>query len=98
MNAMRRGFSLIECMIYLSLLSVLVIMTWNFFYRSYETIALVMRDTTQIMQLSSALDLISRDLSQACADQKSWYKPRTGEIIFKKRDEHIGWRVHKGSL
>lgn len=94
----KRGFLLIECVMYCALLAILMCATLHLTLRVYQASRHAGATCTAWSQLETALDVFSRDVAQALPIAAHWEKD-VSHIQFQTNEASaISWGLHKGSL
>ena len=93
----RQGFSLIECMVYATLLAFMSLLTASWMIRS----STMVRSQTACANVCSksglVFDYLAKDIKTALSDNASWPVRERNSIIFNTGDGAIGWK-QKGSV
>lgn len=97
MNYVKKGFSLIECMVYLSLLTVLVPMVFVWL-SSFSSSALKQNQLHTVIDLYLARDFIVQDIQKGSADIRQWKLTRTNYLIWNMGNDDIGWELRDNKL
>jgi hypothetical protein len=92
------GFSLIECMIYSTVLAIFITIFFNGITHWIAQLTKQGISTHILYELYAAHDLLIRDLRQAPTDRFEWKKITEEQVVWRGRDIDIGWYVHQGNL
>ena len=94
----KKGFLLIECVIYCGLLALIMCATLQLTLRTYQVSRYAGITCTAWTQLETALDVFSRDIAQALPEPVYWQKD-TSHIQFQTQElSAVSWGLHKGAL
>lgn len=94
----RRGFTLIEMMVYMAGSLVLIAVFLGFMYRMYASLRIVSIHTQNYVHDALAFNRLLEDMMRAPAACASYKKIAEHEIIFVGADGDCGWRLKKGKL
>lgn len=92
------GFSLIECMIYFFISTLLLTVVINWVVTTQSRVSSASKQCNQWMGHVTALDFICRDLRAAPSNQAEWKKINTTELIWHLDDNDIGWSMENAQL
>ncbi len=92
------GFSLIEAMIYCTVLAILVMTWFHGMITSHVAFARESERITQLSNLYAAQDILRHDIRQASAHVDAWKKQSDSEIIWHVHKADVGWVLQDGVL
>jgi len=92
------GFSLIECMVYCSILMILSVMTFTFIARITTTISQSNSRMQQALWLEAAHELLRADIQQASCNVNEWCVQEKNQFVCKGAQEWYGWRLKGENL
>lgn len=95
---LKKGFSLIELMIYLMLLCMLSLFVSRFCINWYRTFFTELVAARHMQQAVTALTLMQHDLEMAPAQQHEWYVMEPNLLIVNTQNYTLGWLVQDGTL
>ncbi len=94
----KKGFSLIEVMMYMTLLSFVSLMVMQHVMKSMAHLTRVRTRGNTINTLNQVASLIVRDIQAASALRDSWKKILPDSCIFHNDGYDCGWLLSKGNL
>lgn len=92
------GFSLLELMIALALTSLVSLLAAHFVASSHVRLNHNARRATRFMALTSAQELLRRDIKQAPAAYDEWKLISGTEYVWHAHEEDIGWQIEHDDL
>lgn len=98
MKTTSRGFSLIECLLYCAIMTLLAMLVFEFFLKSRMMAHQLTQQTKQIMAVQAAYDFILRDMEQARVDSQFWDSSDAQAVICKVGKTCIGWSLRNKKL
>ena len=94
----KHGFSLIECMIYCFLFSLLVMMIFSLAINTQIKTTKQSNIAASLIGVHAAQDLFARDIRQAYELSSSWKKINKEELVWHSNGIDIGWEFVQGKL
>ena len=94
----RNGFSLLEFLIYFTLLSFLATTIFSWLARSHHILKNRSKQAAGLLQLYAAHDVLVRDLHAAPALREHWKKIDTKELVWCAGEYDVGWRLEGKKL
>lgn len=94
----QKGISIIECLVYCALLTLLATVSFNWIFKTHTIIKEQNSKNNQTIGLGAVSDFIIRELRAAPSLKTSWKKIESHEIIWTQGDFDIGWTYEKGQL
>jgi Tfp pilus assembly protein PilV len=91
------GFSLIECLIYGAITTLLSIVLFTFFNSTTSSLHVISDREYDSLASWTAHQLLDKDMQMADANDQ-WWHIESNLIICRITNECIGWQLHKGSL
>lgn len=95
---LKPGFSLVECIVYLTLLSLLSVALFRFATDNQLRLHRQAQSADTVMALYAAADQIAADLAWAPADQRRWKKQGNNTYFWSTAQGDVGWLVKKNKL
>lgn len=98
---MRKGvaaFTLLEMVIALALTSLLSLLVAQWFSSSHLVVRHQAQQTTRLMALYSAQNVLARDMQQAPANLQEWYELGDGTYVWRTANLAVGWHVENDTL
>jgi prepilin-type N-terminal cleavage/methylation domain-containing protein len=93
----KKGFTLIECMVYAAVLSLFMVMVQRFFFNSYKSLITCTSKIKIINAISSARVLLARDLADSAGNQID--QPKINHYYWHNQQAHaIAWKIKDGFL
>jgi hypothetical protein len=86
----RYGFSLIEFLIYCTLLMFMSFLVLQFFYIHSRGLFAIAQKNQSAISLYNCFDILNRDIQSAYSQPEYWHYS-SDEIVFKTNNECIGW-------
>lgn len=97
MMHVRKGFTLIECIVYVTICAFFSLLVFKF----YALVSIHCAKIKKAIEVRSLLDMVQdrmrRDILQASADVK-YSASMAHELVLQLRDQNIGWRLEKERL
>lgn len=93
----KHGFSLIECLIYGAITSLVSILLFSFFNNTITSLRLIADREYNFLAAWTAHQLLCKDIQMADCKSASWYS-EPDITICRISNECIGWQLRKGSL
>lgn len=87
----KKGFLLIEALIYLILSSLFFLLLFQFVVRTYSNHKNLRHKNSHESELSNLANILTRDIQSASKDIISWKKISNEELIFKVNNIDIGY-------
>jgi len=94
----RRGFSLIECMVYCVALGILMVCCFNGVLVVYMNLAAAGNRAMCSTGLYGAHDQLVHDIRLAPAERAAWKKIEKQELVWRGKKEDMGWSVKDDRL
>lgn len=91
------GFSLIEVMIYSSLVCILSIIAWSWMAQVGANLHSVSRESAQIMMAHTILQRLQRDIQSADGEARSW-QITPGKLQLRVNQQQVSWYLEKDKL
>lgn len=91
------GFTLIECMLYLTLSSVLIGYVSSYFFHAYRQAQVSERQCRALINEWMINQRFTNDVRQALAAQQSWDFP-SSSCIMRIPEGDVGWMLHEEKL
>lgn len=93
-----KGFSLIECLVYVLIVGLLANMLFMWVVRIQQTVYQQAKDQTVTVGIYSAQDLMARDLSMAPSAMSDWKVMSGTQLIWHGPTIDTGWALEDGKL
>ncbi len=94
----RKGFTLIEFMVYLTLFAVIVLAMASWISQLWPFYMKLTKQRVALINLHTAHDLFIRDIRTAPIDLKKWDILSDEKIIWNNKDNYISWEKRKDAL
>ncbi|MCX5922020.1 MAG: hypothetical protein NTX86_01700 [Candidatus Dependentiae bacterium] len=94
----KQGFSLVECVIYCGLFSMMMMVLFNWMIPMHMRLKASSSRIAKLIELYAACDVLTRDIRMASANTDQWKKVTEQELIWHSRGVDIGWSFEKNSL
>ena len=94
----KKGSSLLEILIYITLVALLSSLIFPFVLRHYGIISSCAKNTSSFFSLACASDLIGRDICCAPADLKNWKEIKENSFLWLEKDLEVGWCCKKNKF
>jgi hypothetical protein len=91
------GITLIECVTYLALCALMSFLLFAWWVASHEHLAIVQRKTEGALAVRLLYQIVTRDISQANPENKSWHI-KNNELKFAQGNDTITYQFHQGTL
>lgn len=98
MNRQERGFSLIECLIYCTVMSLLALLVFEFFLKNSLTARQFTKQGKQVMSTHAAHAFLANDIQCAACHKSSWDVSDPHAFVCRVGQAAVGWHVKDGSL
>ncbi len=93
-----QGFSLIECLVYILLLTILTSMTFTWVASVHKRLTCIGTACNQTTQLYAAHDALARDLACASKNKEQWKKITDSCCIWSTNNRDICWQLEDRKL
>ena len=93
----RNGFSLIETLIYTSLLAALCVVAFSWMNNSLQSFAKINKKSQQVMMAQAILCRLAADIQMADSAESRWHC-QDGQLSLYHTKAHITWAKEKDKL
>ncbi len=93
----KKGFSLIECMVVITLVTLIGLLTTNFCLKCYTMITELRLQSSLLMMFNTSFDLLARDIKMAPA-MTQWRAKKKNDYSWQQGTGQLRWRINENKL